>query len=310
MQERESYVLTDEEAANALMENAKDFLNSGLSLLLPSRLDRRNVKLSVVSLQTAVELLVKHRLVMKEGLAAIVTGVKPENAIDLANMRTITFSAALTAIQDHQSIAEWELEMLGEMATVRNRLVHFTFDMAPKRLKAHCLSLVCSALAMFAKGDARDEGEMVDYRSFLSEDAFNTLTHDVEYRAEAIDAAYASEEAREVKHCYLCKCESLSLRYSDVYFCHCCGFTLEQEVISFADCASCRAEDGVYYDRLNMTGASHFGKCRVCEIRQWVNVCSVCERKQSTFEPQDVTRCDCRSVDSTVKPVIHGCRVP
>ncbi|MFZ3282925.1 hypothetical protein [Pseudomonas sp.] len=294
---RKSASEVEARAAIALLENAKDFLNAGLNLLFAEKLDRQSVKLAVISLQTAVELLVKYRLLQESGLAAIMENLNP--GVDIESIRTITFSASIKAVESLESFVEWEYNAILKMAALRNKLIHFSTEVEPEVLKGNCLSLICSALAMFAKGQSRDYGEMVDYSTFLSAGNLLVLTSNESYRSEALDAAYDNIDSKAVKYCYKCKCESLSLRTSDVYFCHCCGFTIDKEVVSFATCAICSAHSMVFYDALNITGVSHYGKCMACERFQWVQACRDCDRITVTLKPLSKSACACLQFDQS-----------
>ncbi len=281
-------------STDALRENAIDFLNAGLDLLFHKPLDQRRGKLTLVALQTAVELLVKYRLVQEQGLSAILVKKKTDTVVDLNTARTITYSDSLEKVEGLEGLLDWDRYVIDEMAAMRNRLVHFTAEIDLERLALQCYAIACTALAMFAMGRARDNGEMSDYRMFLSESNFRGLTENKSYRSEALDAAYDCLDTEGVKYCYKCKCESLSLRVSDVYFCHCCGFSINKEVVGFADCISCESRSMVFYDAYNTTGVSHYARCIACEVFQWVERCSECDGKIVTTTPQLQTSCNCR----------------
>lgn len=284
-------------STDALRENATDFLNAGLDLLFHKRLDQRRGKLALVALQTAVELLVKYRLVQEQGLSSILVKKKTDTVVDLNTVRTITYSDTLEKVEGLEGLLDWDRYVIDEMAAIRNSLVHFTAEIDLERLKLQCNAIACTALAMFAMGQARDHGEMNNYRVFLSESNFRRLTENESYRSEALDAAYDCLDTEGVKHCYKCKCESLSLRVSDVYFCHCCGFSINKEVVGFADCVLCDSHSMVFYDAYNTTGVSHYGRCIACEVFQWVEQCSECGEKIVTTTPQLETSCDCHCAE-------------
>jgi hypothetical protein len=73
-----------EDAADLILANAIDFLNAGLSLLFSKGATSRKAKVAIVSIQTAIELLAKYRLVKERGLAAIVRGDIPTGSLDQA----------------------------------------------------------------------------------------------------------------------------------------------------------------------------------------------------------------------------------
>lgn len=283
------------DAAKRILDNAVDFLNGGLDLLLGDDLSSRTAKVAVISIQTAIELLAKYRLVLEVGLQSIVRGKLPaanlERVVSKGNFSTLGFGDVLDLVDVIEGLREDEKNLIKGLANLRNNLIHFSSEVTPQDIKLHCTHVLARALSMFALGLKRDAGEMDDYRRFLSEANFQRLINFAPYRAESVDAAYESLDTERVLKCYLCDCESFSLRASENYFCHCCGFGVISDAIAFADCDACGSISGVFYDPLNSTNEMHYGKCMDCMVKQWVWECPECRAVVSQLEKQARRAC-------------------
>lgn len=267
-------------AAKRILDNAVDFLNGGLELLFADDLSNRSAKVAVVSIQTAIELLAKYRMVREAGLQAIVRGKLPsgdiERAVNEGNFSTLGFGEVLDLVDAIEGLRDDEKRLIYELVNVRNDLVHFAADIDPESVKINCVHSLARVLSIFALGEARDVGEMEDYRRFLTESNFTKLINFEPYRAEAVDAALENLDTEKVVKCYLCGNESFCLRLSETYFCHCCGLGVVSDAIAFAACHACGEDDRVFFDPLNETNKMHHGKCMDCDVKQWVWECSTC----------------------------------
>lgn len=282
-------------AAQRILDNAVDFLNGGLELLFADDLSNRTAKVAVVSIQTAIELLAKYRMVREAGLQSIVRGKLPAGdvarAVKEGNFSTLGFGDVLGLVDAIEGLRDDEKNLIHQLVNVRNDLVHFASDIDPERVKLNCVHSLARVLSIFAVGEKRDAGEMEDYRQFLSESNFQELIGFGPYRAEAVKAAQENWDTEKVLKCYLCGNESFCLRTSESYFCHCCGHGVVSDAISFAACDACGSEDGVFYDPLNETNNMHYGKCMDCEVKQWVWECTDCGTLVSQLEGKKRRAC-------------------
>lgn|GEM_PF-703509 len=285
-------------AARRILDNAIDFLNGGLELLFAQNLSSRTAKVAVVSIQTSIELLAKYCMVRKAGLQAIVQGTLPsanlEQAVIEGNFSTLGFGAVLDLVESIESLGEWEKSQIQELVDLRNDLVHFASEIDVSEVKNRCIPILAHVLSIFALGDDRNNGEMEDYHRFMTEENFRKVTNFDSYRAEALDAAHDSVDTDKVLQCYLCGNESFSLRASGSYFCYCCGIGLLRDAIDFAPCDLCRSPESVVYDPLNESNRMHFGKCMICDVKQWAWTCSNC----GTITSQE---------DGTARQACSGC---
>ncbi len=248
-----------------LFENARDFLNGGLDLLMSKSVTSRQCKLSAVALQTSIELFSKYRLAQGHGLPSILA-IKSNSKIDEATFldgrfRTIPYSRCLEQIQLEEGFTEIEVELIERVQQLRNTLAHFAAEVDISETRNDLAYVLIRALAMFAAGPDRDQGEFQDHRRFLDGRNFVALIGFEPYRAEAIDSAIDSLDSEKVVRCWECLNDSLSLRPSGTYFCHCCGLTVLSDAVAFADCDQCRQSDGVFYDPLNKTNGFLLGRC-------------------------------------------------
>ncbi|MBU9663871.1 hypothetical protein KTF22_18515 [Burkholderia multivorans] len=276
------------DAAKCILDNAVDFLNGGLELLFAGDLSSQTAKVAVISIQTSIELLAKYRMVQEEGLQSIIRGKLPsknlERAVKECNFSTLGFGEVLDLVDAIEGLRDDEKSLINELVGLRNDLVHFSSEIDPESVKLNCVHILARVLSMFALGEARDVGEMEDYRRFLSEPNFQELINFEPYRAETVDAAHESLDGEKVLKCYLCGNESFCLRVSENYFCHCCGFRVVSDAIAFATCDVCGSEEGVFFDPLNTTNNMHYGKCMDCEIYQWAWECPDCGSVISQLE--------------------------
>lgn len=273
-----------------IVDNAIDFLNGGLELLFADDLSARTAKVAVVSIQTAIELLAKYRMVREAGLQSIVRGKLPsgdiERAVKEGSFSTLGFGDVLELVDAIEGLRDDEKSLIYELVNLRNDLVHFSSEVAPEEVKLKCVHSLARVLSIFALGEARDAGEMEDYHQFLSEPNFEELINFDPYRAEAVDAALESLDTEKILKCYRCGNESFCLRTSEFYFCHCCGFGVTSDAIDFAACHTCGLEEGVFFDPLNTTNNMHYGKCMDCDVKQWVWECQNCNTVISQLDGQ------------------------
>jgi hypothetical protein len=127
--EREDEESVNEFGAELLLANASDFLNGAIELLFAKTADQRAAKIAVVSIQTAMELLAKYRLVRSKGAGSIMEGKRPAS-ITKAYLRkgqfhTLNYNQTLTALEDIEFLNQMDRELMKEVAQLRNKLVHF-----------------------------------------------------------------------------------------------------------------------------------------------------------------------------------------
>jgi hypothetical protein len=288
------------EAAELLLANARDFLSGGIDLLFRKGATSRDAKLAVISIQTAVELFAKYRIVRDLGFSDIVRkGVIPRGgdllvAAGLGHFTTIGYDACLEKVADLEWIGEWQRNLIGELQKMRNTLVHFAGTLEAKDARNTVAALLVQVLALFAAGQARDNPEMLTHRQFLDGRSFEVLTTHPEYLVEAYDAASSDLNADAIFTCWNCKQETLTLRPADTYFCWTCGLSAHKEVAGFAPCWQCHQENVVCYDRLNETGGTHYGRCLSCNSTAFVSYCGWCGAIKSEAAPQELEKCRCR----------------
>ena len=275
MARQKNYGLTE-----LLLMNALDFLNAGLERLFSDEATRRDVKVAVVSIQTAIELLLKYRLANEGGLAAIVRGPPPKGDVITAagsgGLRTIGYRQSLKKVSESEYINETEHELFGHAQNLRNALVHFTADVDVDEIRQNMAWVLVGALAMFAAGQERDQGEMQTHARFLDSGNFERLTSFEQYRAQSVDSALDSPDSEHVYRCWECGVDALSLRPTETLFCHCCGLTAVLDMAGFTACTLCGKADAVLFDPLNETHGVHPGRCLDCGASVGVIVCQSC----------------------------------
>lgn len=263
-----------------LFENARDFLNGGLDLLMSKSVTSRQCKLSAVAVQTSIELFSKYRLAQGHGLQAIMitklgSDIDETTFLD-GKFRTIPYSQCLEKIRVEEGLTEIEGELIEKIQQLRNKLTHFAAEIDISETRNDLVWVLIRALAMFAAGSDRDQGEFQDHRRFLDGRNFVALIAFKPYRAEAIDSAHDSFDSEKVVRCWKCLNDTLSLRPSDTYFCHCCGFTVDSNAVAFADCDKCGHEDGIFYDQNNITNGLFLGRCLFCNQNMSLWECDQC----------------------------------
>ena len=185
-----------------MFANALDFLNTGLRVLFADEATPRDAKVGVVSIQTAVELLLKYRLVTDGGLRSIVKGSIPRGdlvaAASSGRLRTIGYSEGLKKIRQDESFSETERELFGRAQNLRNALVHFTADVDVDEVRMELAWVLIGALGIFGAGQDRDQGEMQTHATFLDQDVFERLTNFRPYRDQSVDSAIESRDGENV----------------------------------------------------------------------------------------------------------------
>jgi len=259
----------ENDPAQLVLSNAIDFLNVGLTILYSSEATSSEAKVAIISIQTAIELLAKYKLIREFGLSSIVSGKVPDEPIELAsrkgNLRTIGYGACLKKIQDNEGFSTTEFDLVHRLQNLRNSLVHFAADVDVEEIQVDAAWMLIRALGMFAAGHERDVGDFESHRRFLSDANFKTLTNFRAYRDEAVDSAIESIDSDQVFRCWECGDGSMSLRVSGTFFCHCCGLSVVGHAVAYVDCPSCKAVNGVCYDPLNSASGMHYGKCLYCD---------------------------------------------
>lgn len=283
------------DTAGLVLANAIDFLNAGLSILFASGATPREAKVGIVSIQTAVELMAKYRLVKERGLAGIVRGNPPEGdlvaAASTGALKTIGYGECLRAIQKDERFTEMERDLVAHVQQLRNSLVHFTAKVDVEAVRMDLAWLLIRALGMFAAGEERDQGQMLNYACFLDRGNFERLTRYEPYQSEAVDSALDSPDSEAVLRCWECGIDALSLRPSETYFCHCCGLTADLSMAAFTACTLCGEKNGVCFDPLNKTAGVHHGRCLHCDTIVGVVVCDDCGETRS--QPKNMTAHPC-----------------
>ena len=98
--------------AELVFTNALDFLNTGLGILFANGATPRDAKVGVVSIQTAIELLLKYRLIKENGFSSIVHGSPPKGDLTASAMSgtftTIGYGQSLQKIRENESFSETE----------------------------------------------------------------------------------------------------------------------------------------------------------------------------------------------------------
>lgn len=281
--------------ADLVFANARDFLNEGLRILCAKEASPRKAKVGIVSIQTAIELLLKYRLVKEYGLESIVKGSIPKGdlvaAASSGGLRTIGYSEGLKKIWQDEGFSEIERELFRRAQELRNALVHFTASVDVDEVRMELAWVLVGALGIFAAGQERDQGEFQTHSRFLEPDVFERLTNFRPYRDQSIDSAIESLDGEDVYRCWECGVDALSARTTGTYFCHCCGLTAGMDTAAFVSCALCGEADGVCYDPLNETRGAHRGKCLHCESLVGVLVCEECGVARSQAEGLPALEC-------------------
>lgn len=272
-------------AADLLFKNAHDFLNTGLRLVFKDSATTGEAKLGIVSIQTAIELLLKYRLVKEAGFKPIVRGRMPKtdlaNAASSRKLETIGFAESLQKIHEYEYLSDMDQELLEHVRNLSFALVNFTANVDLEEVKHQLAWALVGVLAKFAAGHDRDQGEMQNHRRFLESDVFNYLVNFEPYRHQSVDAAIEDPDSDDLYRCWVCGADALAERPSETYFCYCCGLTAVTEMAAFVNCSLCGKENGVCYDPLNATDGIHFGKCLHCETSVGALECQECETTYS-----------------------------
>ena len=275
--------------------NALDFLNAGLRIIFGKEAAPRDAKVGVVSIQTAIELLLKYRLMKEHGLESIVSGPFPEGdlvaAASSGRLRTIGYGRGLEIVREQEGFSETEQELFRRAQYLRNALVHFTAEVDVDKVRMELAWVLIGALAIFAAGEERELGKMQTHARFLDPDVFGRLTRFGPYQAQSVDSAIESLDGENVYRCWECGVDALSTRLSETYFCHCCGLTADNSMAAFVRCAACDRRDGVCFDPFNETDGVHQGKCLHCETFAGVVVCQECGVARSQVEGLPALEC-------------------
>lgn len=279
--------------AKSLFQNANDFLNEGLRLLFAGEQSKSSWKLSMVAIQTAVELLAKYRLVEELGIRSIFSGHVDSTKLQQGSFHTISYSKLIESLKKVETFSDYDLELIGSVQQLRNKLVHFNASSSTDYEYTECFALLVRALFLFANRDNWTSGGMSNYCSFLTKENYDSLISNEAFRAEAVDFAYDSDEIDKVVRCFHCDNNSLGLSDCwDIYYCYCCGISVHSEVVGFASCSNCAIDDGVYFDAMNCdTKNFHFGKCGYCKETQMVLDCPDCGTKKSFPQNAKPTPC-------------------
>lgn len=281
--------------ADLVFANARDFLNAGLRILFGEEATPRDAKVAVVSIQTAIELLLKYRLVKEHGLGSIVNGSIPEGdlvaAASSGSLRTIGHGRGLEIIQEQEGFSVTEQELFRRAQNLRNALVHFTAKVDVDEVRKELAWVLVGALAIFAAGEEREQGEFQTHARFLDPDLFERLTNFRPYRDQSVDSAIESPDSEKEYRCWECGVDALSARLSENYFCHCCGLTVVMDAAEFVNCSQCGEADGVCYDPLNETYGVYRGKCLHCETFVGVVACEECGVVRSQAEGLPALEC-------------------
>lgn len=289
------------EAAELLKANAHDFLNGGISLLFDAATTPTEAKIAVVSIQAAIELYAKYRIVRELGLNDIIRkGAVPRGgsllaAAERGQFSTVGYGECLKTISQLEWINDWQTHLIEELQRQRNTLTHFAGELDIDQARSSVAGLLVQVLALFAAGPARDENEMLTHRQFLEPEQFVSITSHPEYLAEAFDAASGDPDAEAIFTCWSCEHETLTLRPTDSYFCWTCGLSAHQDVAAFTKCWSCHREKSVCYDRLNNSGGTHYGRCLVCHAIAYVGACEWCGDTRSQAAPEFLKACTCNT---------------
>ena len=173
-----------------LLANVRDFLNAGLGILFADEATPRDAKVGVVSIQTAIELLLKYRLVKENGLNSIMTGPTPQGDLVAAavsgTFRTIGYGKGLGKIRENEGLNETEEELFRRVQDLRNALVHFTAAVDVGEVRMEMAWVLIGALGSFAGGQERDEGEMQSHARFLDQKNFDCLPNFAPYRDQSV----------------------------------------------------------------------------------------------------------------------------
>lgn len=283
-----------------LGENARDFLNGGLRLLLAERASKQDAKLGVVSIQVAAELFAKHRLARTRGLQRIAKGrLSERSAVKLARvgqLKTIGYSKCLALISKEEFPTSGDLLALQAVRDLRNALVHFVASINIDEVRMRSAWMLIRVLAMFAAAEQRDIGEFQTHSRFLDPDNYQKLIRLRAYRDEAVDAAIENIDTEETLRCWECGAHTLTIRATDTLFCWCCGLTVDSSAVSHEDCDLCDSPKGIFYDPHNPTDGCYRGKCTECDTFVWLYYCDEC--LEVSVVPEHAGPTLCTSCDS------------
>ena len=265
---------------NMVLNNALEFLNAGLRLLFSEKTTSADAKVAIVSIQTAIELLLKYRLAKDLGLRIIATTQMLDKDLnELASsgeLRTIDYNSCLRKVCEYEWISETEHELFLRTQSLRDSLVNFDSEIEVEEIRIELAWCLIGALAVFGAGQERDQGEMQTHRRFLAQDVFDRLISFEPYRSQAIDSAVDDVANEELYRCWECGVDALGARESDTYFCYCCGLTATLEMAKFVSCFMCEKPNSVCYDPLNEEDGIHHGRCLHCGKFVGVFVCQEC----------------------------------
>lgn len=260
-------------AEGMLFDNAKSFLKEGLRVLLGPPASAHSWKLSVVAIQTAVELLAKYRLVSQGGIESIADGAVTYAAFCEGDFRSISYWKVVKRLEEAELVSELDLATIREIQQLRNKLVHFAADPAEADVRRGCLALVQRALCLFADRRGQAGGGMEGHTRTIGSENFRALMRDEDYRDVAVEHVSHCHKVDAIRYCWECENYTLARLSSwESYYCYCCGSGLSERAVGFADCSVCSESYGVYYDPGNPgPDGAYFGKCCDCKTEQWVD---------------------------------------
>jgi hypothetical protein len=289
--------------AQAVLSNARDFLNVGLTILFSPNATCPETKVATISIQSAIELLAKYKLIRELGISSIVQGRVPDGPIEVAlregKLRTIGYGACLKKIENREGFSKAERDLAHKLQELRNSLIHLTADVDVEDVRTHAAWMLVRALGMFAAGEERDYGGFQNHCRFLDGANFKALTNYGAYREEAVDSATENFDTEQVFRCWECGVDAMSLRLSSTYFCYCCGLTVLADAVAYADCSLCESPHGVCYDPYNSTNGLHHGKCLHCDKTLMVWRCCRCGATHCLLGGPPPTNCkQCSSFEA------------
>jgi len=228
----------------SLLDNAMDSLRQGVGFALKEEPTKRDLKLSILLLAQAVELLLKERL-KREHWSLVFKDIEQAGNSD-AN--TVTITDAIKRLEQiaHVTFEPGEQDTISKFSVIRNRIQHYEIDITIEEVigKAH------SAIALITRF-LKDEFDG-DIRDYLDEDDVQRL----------LDVDEALEHVKEIarQNIKKIKKENEPIKASD-------RMIWKFDVL---DCPQCWQEFYIF------SPDAHISQCQLCKYDGGFIVCARC----------------------------------
>lgn len=250
-------------------ESSKKFCREGVSYLLKANDNKENICFAIVLLQTAVELLIKHKQIQK---------LVSKSKTQIKKVLQKTFDELKQETLSDMSDDEVRNKLLGSFQKLRNKIIHEGFSDNrdfETNIKDACLLVIhgFSALLDLGSKPLSPEEKILILQEYIGKQ-FNEMINFEPYFREVKNIVSKYED---ISYCPMCSHKTVVIDFHES-LCFLCGFSQPEFSSAYLNCTSCDEKSGFIYDKLNR-GASgqYFGKCLSCDEPDEVIICDNCK---------------------------------